>query len=331
MSVRVVAKEKIAAAISQLMAKYGFSDEQIADIQYGLIEPSLRGIDTHGIRLLECYLKELDGGRSNPKARLKLSASYPATATLDAGGALGILAGMSAMRHCMALADTHGIGWVSVKNSNHFGAASVYSLYAAQNGYIGLSFSNADALIAPEGGNTAVLGTNPISIAAPVSDGAPFCLDMACSQVAYSNVMHRLNTGQSVPESWMHAPARDSETGALKPLGGYKGAGLAIMAQLLTSVLTLSPLDHQLSHLYAPPYDRGRDVCHAMMVLKIEAFADTKLFKQHLSSLLHHIRSAPAIDRDVPVLVPGDKEYSTYQVRSAQGIPLTEREYNILF
>lgn len=331
MADRNVDINKIKTALAERLSPFGLSQQAIEDVQYGLTEASLRGVDTHGLRLLDCYLKELEGGRANPNPDFKLTQTMPSAASLDADGSLGIVAGMHAMRSAVATAKTQGLAAVAVKNSNHFGAASIYSLTAARDGLIGLCFSNSDALIAPFNGLQALFGTNPISMAAPASNGEVFCLDMACSQVAYSKVKKLLADGEPVDESWMHPGEREGQAGALKPLGGYKGMGLAMMVQILTAVLTGSLMDNQMSHLYQPPYDEPRQVSHFMVAINIQAFIDLSAFESSLSALFDVVRNSLQQQQDVKIVVPGDLEQQTYQQRLEQGVPLSELEYQLLF
>ena len=328
---KTVNVEKIKAALAKRLQAFGLNEQSIVDMQYGLTEPSLRGIDTHGMRLLDCYLKELAGGRANPRPEFKLHQPMPSAATLDADGSLGIVAGMHAMRSAVETAKTQGISAVAVKNSNHYGAASIYSLYAAKQGMIGLTFSNTDALIAPFNGIEAMLGTNPISMAAPGANGDTFCLDMACSQVAYSKVKYLMDNGEPVDENCMHASSNEGQVGALKGVGGYKGMGLTLMVQILTAILTGSLMDHQMSHLYEPPYDKPRQVSHFMIAINISAFISPDAFESSLSELLTSIRDSTKADPDVSILIPGDPEQQQYHQRTQEGIPLSSAEYQLLF
>ena len=332
MSNRSAQVRDIEAAIFRKLSKFNLSQQHIEYMQYGMVEASLRGVDTHGVRLLKCYLKELAGGRSNALPNFALKKVKAATAVLDADNALGIVAGVTAMNSAIEIASEQGIGLVTVKNSNHFGAASVYSLQAARKGFIGISLSNADALISPFNGTEAMFGTNPISIAAPADNGEFFCLDMACSQVSYSKVLSHLRESKEVPESWMHQSTEEGKPGVLKPLGGYKGAGLAMAVELLTAALTGSPLDQELSHLYVPPYNEPRKVSHLMIAIDISSLIDERIFKGALHLLLESVRnSQQANDSNLKILVPGDKEQTEFIHRTENGIPLEQDTYDLLF
>lgn len=293
----------------------------------GLLFASRRGIDTHGVRLFPTYLAELDGGRSRARPRLRWARRRGATRLLDAGHALGLVAGRVATDAAVQLAAAHGVGAVAVASSNHFGAASYYTVEMARHGTIGLAFSNADALVAPHGGHRPALGTNPLSLAAYGSGGDLFCLDMATSQVSYSQVMHRQRQGLPLEHGW--AIAAGGAVEALKPLGGYKGQGLAMAVEVLCSLLAGMPLGHQLSHLYSPPFDEPRRVSHLLVALDVAAFTDRAAFQARLSAWLAALRQVEATGPAAAVLAPGDLEAAAAGRRACE-LPLADEEWRAM-
>src|SRR5262249_33768913 len=148
-------RERLAQIMGAALARRGLTPEHAGFVVDGLLTASLRGIDTHGIRLFPVYLAELDGGRARarPEIRsrgggsrarrgLRGGGSGPAWRTMAAGPALGLVAGRVACREAVRLAREHGIAAVAVASSNHFGAASVYTLEMAKEDVLGLAFSN---------------------------------------------------------------------------------------------------------------------------------------------------------------------------------------------
>lgn len=328
-----VSADRLSARMQSALVERGVSVEHARDVVEGLIGASLRGIDTHGVRLFPVYLAELDGGRAQAKPDLTWSSGSPGTRRLDAGGALGLVAGMAATREAIRLAHGQGIAAVSVGNSNHFAAASVFTLEIARAGMIGICCSNADALVAPFAGIAAVFGTNPLSVCAPGVDDDVFCLDMATSQIAFSQLKARLARGEPLRAGWALQPdgadavgARSSEdVGALQPLGGYKGQGLAMAVAILSGLLANMPLDHELTHLYTEPFDAGRRVSHLFIAIDIASFLPLAAFRQRVTQYLEHVRGQPAV-ADGAVHVPGDLEAAAARSRREQGIPVGDDE-----
>ncbi len=327
--------EPLRAAIRGALRRRGVSPEHAGFVADGLVSTSLRGIDTHGIRLLPIYLAELDGGRARARPDLVLTGEK-AVRRLAAGGALGLVAGMVACREAVRLAAEHGVGAVSVADSNHFGAASVYTLEMARRGALGLAFTNSDALVAPANGRHPLFGTNPLSLAVAAADGELFAVDMATSQIAYSKVKSQRQKGLPLEPGWALTPdGRDAaesgdggeagEIGALQPLGGYKGHCLGMIVEILCALLAGMPFDHELTHLYAPPYDTPRQVAHLFLAFDLAAFGDPDAFRARLSHLLALVRESEAVAGE-RVINPGDLEREAERERGENGIPLSGEE-----
>ena len=316
--------------MKEALAHRGLPEEHAAWVSDGLLQASLRGIDTHGVRLFATYIAELDGGRSKARPEFRWLGDARAARLLDAGHALGLVAGRTACAEAVRLARELGVGAVAVRNSNHFGAASVYTLEMARLGVLGLSLSNSDALVAPQNGVGPLFGTNPISLAARGLGEDLFCADFATSQVSYSRVKHRREQGIPPEPGWaVAADGRDAAAGdemaALKPLGGHKGHCLGMMGEILCALLAGMPLDHELSHLYTPPFDEPRRVAHLFLALDIAAFRDPGEFQRELSRLMGIVRAQPAAGNE-PVIVPGDLETKEAATRRVDGIPIEDEE-----
>lgn len=323
--------KKISSNILSIIIRKKFeqlnlSSEHIEYMVSGLVGPSLRGVDSHGIRLLPTYIKALEGGRCKSKPNLIFDDKRPAAIQLDADQALGIVASYEAVFRAIDIAKDMGIALVSVKNSSHFGAASNYTLAAADKGFLGICMSNADRLVAPHNGTEKIFGTNPISFAAPALAGENFCLDMATSQVSFSKVMMHLNNNQRVDENWV-VDADNAEASALLPLGGYKGQGLAMLVSILSGILNQTPLDHELDHVYSAPYDVPHKVGHTIIVINIEAFIPLATFQSNLAHFMEIVRSSQSATGE-SVLVAGDKERTAYAQRIKTGIPLNDIDFS---
>jgi LDH2 family malate/lactate/ureidoglycolate dehydrogenase len=318
--------DEVCRLMQRRLAELGVADHDGQTIANHLTQTSLNGIDTHGIRLFDCYDKELAYGRATPQPQWKMVRESMVTGVLDADAANGVLAGHYAMQKAIDKAKLAGLGLIVVKNSNHYGAASNFTRMAVAQNLIGLSMTNSDALVALQGSETPFLGTNPIALSVPCASGEEFHLDFATSQMAYSKVKHYQEQGIPLPKGWaIDESGQDSSLSnlvtALQPLGGYKGQGLSMMVQMLTCVLSNSPFDHQLSHLYVEPYDSPRQVAHFFLAIDPDAFMDKAEFAQQASRLIEQAREhAPK------AILPGDKERAARTQRRKQGIPLGSKE-----
>ena len=319
-------------AIIDLLVSRGLSEEDATDVSDALVDASLKGVDTHGIKLIGPYLAELEGGRANGKPNMALVEDAVATVVLDADNALGIVAGTAATRIAMQRASEAGICAVCVRNSNHFGRADFFARMMAKEGQIGIVMSNSDALVVPYGGTLPLNGTNPIAFAAPGVGKDGFFLDMATSQNSFTRALVDARSGSSgntlldevdVDKDGNPVRAR------LQPLGGAKGQGLGTMVQILCALLSDMPFDTLLSNLYREPYSEPRKISHFILCINIGSFVSLSVFKQRLTELLELFRQSPARGSS-PVIVAGDKEARIHESRLREGIEVQEQELETL-
>ena len=305
-----------------------------------LASADLRGIDSHGVARLHSYFDMLGEGRINPKPEIKVVRSTLSTATVDGDNGLGLVVGPQANRIAMDMAEKAGSGWVSVRNTNHYGIAGYYVLKALERDLIGWAMTNSTMLVAPLWGAERMLGTNPIAIAFPGKDEPPIVIDMATSAAAYGKIEIALRRGEPIPEGWAVDSQGRSTTnpndmvdgGALLPLGsdrdrgGHKGYGLAIMVDVLCGVLSGANWGP-----FAPPFalrqeipkrSVGKGIGHFFGAMRIDGFMDGDAFKRQIDDYIRVFRATkPAPGTNGP-LIPGDPEREMEQVRRKKGVPL---------
>ncbi len=315
--------------IRHAFLEIGLSGDDAGVAAAALVSTSLWGIDSHGIRLFPTYVKEVLGGRANCRATMQQQRTGPACAQIDAQGQLGILAGYRAADLAREIAHESGSAVVSVHNSNHFGAAQLYARALAEQDLLAIVMTNAAPRVVPAGGIEQMFGTNPICFAAP-SENDVFCLDMATSQVSYSRVKALMARGEKLPDGCAidrrGQPCTDvADFGGLLPLGGYKGQGLAMMVEILCSLLAGRTSGLEMSHLDRPPYDTGRDVSHLVIAIDPVRFAGLAPFKAGLHAYIDTIRRCAPAGKD-PVIVAGDKEQQSAVLLEREGIPMGSAE-----
>ncbi|WP_221753773.1 Ldh family oxidoreductase [Streptomyces sp. TRM72054] len=311
----------------------GVPAAEAAQVADALVDTSLRGIDTHGLRLLPQYLDELGTGVARATASPAVLRDRGAGLLLDADGSLGVLAGLTAARLAAERARQFGVAAVGVRNSNHFGAASVYTRKLARQGLVGVAITSAASRTAPYGGVEPLFGTNPISVAAGTDD-EEFALDMATSQVCFGEVKHRRSEGRPLDSGWVtdrlgQATRDPDDAYALSPLGGYKGQGLAMAVTVLGAVLTGSAPDWQLSQVGDGIAGRSRGIGHLVLALDPGAFAGEEQFAVGLADLLKTVRTARPSGVGA-VLAPGDPQLHHERARRNHGIPLDARTADVL-
>lgn len=318
--------------VEQLMAETlqarGVCAESARHVAASLAQTSLRGVDSHGIHLFPHYCRAVDSGRITKDPQFVFAETSPSTAILDADDAFGHHAGIVAIDRAVALAKSAGMGAVAVKNSSHFGAAAYFGLHAAANGFIGLAFTNADALIKAHGSRETFTGTNPICFTAPIEGEEPFCLDMATSLAAWGKVLNHRAAGKPIPDTWAcdaeGQPVVDPNAArSLQPSGGYKGFGLALVVDILCAILSGSQISKDLLPMYQKIEVR-RKVSHFFMALDVSRFCSSADFGRRMKDFVERARGLPPLDPSVPVMVPGDPEQKTFKARVESGIPIDE-------
>lgn len=319
--------EKIRKFIFELLKKKSVESESAKNVADGLIHASLRGVDSHGVRLLPHYLKALSAGRINPSPDFKFERTIASTGILDADNAFGHAAGMQAVRHAIALAQESGLGAVTVKRSTHFGAASFFALEISKNNMIGMSFTHSDSLIVPTDAKTRFLGNNPICFTAPCADEDPVCLDMATSTITFNKILQLREEKVMAPDG-VGVDKSGKETNDpnlianLLPVGGYKGYGLSFMVEILCALLTEMPFGPHITRMYDAPVEKKRDLGHFFMAMRIDAFTDLTLFKKRMKQLVSELRDMTPVKENLSVKVAGDPEKLISDKRKKKGIPL---------
>ncbi|MCX5496613.1 Ldh family oxidoreductase [Kaistia dalseonensis] len=324
--------ETLSAFVESVLRAAGTETGHARSVASALTEASLRGVDSHGVRLAVHYAKVVRTGRINPNPQLKVDRTGPGTAILDADNGFGHHASFAAIDEGVALAAETGIAAVSVINSSHFGAAGCYSLRAAASGYVGFAFANSDSFVLAHDSVEPFHGTNPISFAAPVAGERPFLLDMATSTVPWNRVQDMMAKGLTLPndvavDSSGAITRQPAEAAALLPIGGlhfgFKGAALASMLEILSAVMTGSPHCTELLGMVGPDWSTPRRLGHFFIVIDPARFVPRPLYDAAMAAYLADIRAARARP-GTSVMAPGDREWKVERERSANGIPVAE-------
>lgn len=298
-------------------------------VETGLCETSLRGVDSHGIRLLPHYIDSALSGRKNPRPVFKFQQTLPAIGWLNADNAFGHASGMCAIDHCIESAEALGIGAVAVSNSSHPGAMASFTLKAARKGYIAFAFTHADSLLLSPNGTRPFFGTNPVCMAAPREEDEPYCLDMATSVIPWNRLRMHRDSGQPLPDGVAadkrgYPTVDPYEATCLMPVGsplaGYKGYALASMVEILSGVYSGVPVGRDIPAMYQAPMDAGRNLGQFYMVMRTDGAISPADFRVRLQQMTNAIRSEPS--RDGNVMLPGDKETREAARRLRDGVPL---------
>ena len=312
-------------------AKTGIAPADARKIASILAEVELRGIATHGAIRFPFYIRRLQQGGLNPKANMRLESDYPASAVLDADHAPGQLAGTRGMELAIEKARTCGVGFVAVKNSDHFGASGSYAMQAAEQDMIGMVWSNGFSVMAAWGGFGNSITNAPLAYAIPAGTHEPILLDVSFSAVAGGKVRLAAKKGETIPKDWVldkHGKFTDDpndlpDGGSLLAAAGHKGYGLAVVCEVLNGVLTGSPFLTDIPLWFANPTVHSR-TAHTFLALDISKFRDLGQFKADVDQVIDRLKATPTMEGVDEVLVPGEIEQRRTAAYLRDGIPISE-------
>jgi L-2-hydroxycarboxylate dehydrogenase (NAD+) len=310
---------------------------QAADV---LASADLRGIDSHGVARLYSYFGLLSEGLINPKPKIQTVRSTASTATVDGDNGLGLVVGPQANQIAMDMAEKAGSGWVSVRNTNHYGIAGYYVLKALERDLIGWAMTNSTKLVTPLWGAERMLGTNPIAIAFPGKEEPAIVIDMATCAAAYGKIEMARRKGEEIPRGWAIDTSGRGTTnpddipagGALLPLGsdrergGHKGYALAMMVDILCGVLSganWGPFTPPFAlRLEFPKRSVGKGIGHFFGAMRIDGFIDADEFKRQVDDYVRTFRATKPAPGTSGPLIPGDPEREAEKLRREKGVPL---------
>jgi len=311
-----------------------------------LVTADLRGIDSHGAARLRRYVDGLRDGMMVVRPQEKMVLETPTTAVIDAGAGLGHPVSRRAMEKAIQKAKEYGSGFVTVRNSNHYGIAGYYAMMALEHDYIGMSMTNASVLVVPTFGRNAALGTNPIAVAVPADRERPFVLDMATSTVPRGKLEVYNRLEKSLPLGWATdetgTPTTDAKRvlenskqragGGLLPLGGagellsgHKGYGLALWVDIFCGVLAGAAY----ADLVYPRTSDGKHlpsrIGHFFGAWRVDAFRPVDEFKAAMDDLQRRLKDTPKAKGETRIYIHGEKEYEEVERRTREGIPLNPK------
>jgi LDH2 family malate/lactate/ureidoglycolate dehydrogenase len=323
-----------------IFLKIGCSDADAETAARSLLSADLRGIDSHGVARLSGYIRLWEAQRVNTKPAIKIIHETPSTAVIDGDKGLGLVVAPFAMQVAIDKARAVGTGWVSVKNSNHFGIAGHHAMMALQEDMIGIAMTNASALVAPTFSKERMLGTNPIAVAIPAGSEPAFVADFATTTAANGKLEILQRKNLDAPTGWvLNKDGEDSTDanalksgGLLLPLGGdkehgsHKGYALGAIVDIFSAILSGASYGPWVppfpAYIPMPENMPGEGIGHFFGVMRIDAFRKADEFKEHMDNWITRFRSAKTIAGQEKVIIPGDPEREMEQERMKKGIPL---------
>ena len=330
--------EKLEQLCNDAFKKFGFSAEEAKVISDVLLMSDRIGIESHGMQRMYRYYKSIQKSMIKVESKGKLVFETPVSAGLDAEDGMGQIVGNKAMDMAIEKAKKVGIGMVVVRNSNHYGIAGYYAKKACNQGLIGLSCTNTNAIMVPTYGRTAMLGTNPIAVAMP-AEPYDFFFDASTTVVTRGKLEVYNKQGEPLHDGWAldkdGNPSNDAADvldniaakngGGIMPLGGstedtgsHKGYGWAMVCELFSSILSVGTTSNNTG------VGGKGGICHGFMAIDPAIFGDAQAIKEHLSVYLAELRNSPKAEGQTRIYTHGEKEVEAEKRLMENGIPVND-------
>ena len=305
-------------AVNVLKAS-GISDRHASDAAAHMRWADTHGRPNYGVWRLPILCRRAEAGLFGDGQDATTTELGPSLAIVDGHDAIGHHVGTYATDEAIRRAADTGLGFVGVKASNFMGAVGYYVERIAGNDMVGLLLTNASPRVAAHQGTAAVLGTNPIAFGAPVPGSDPIIVDLSTAAGAGSLITKSIEAGIPLPEGVAINPDGTPLTdptrvgkGAMLPLAGPKGFGLALMVEILAGVMTGAGMSHGVHSMYKD-FDHPANIGHAVFALRIDAMMPTGVYRDRIHSLLEILLDSG------DVRLPGANRYDAAKTTMDRG------------
>ncbi len=307
--------------VIRVLRKHGASTVVARSVARALVAAEADGLNGHGLQRVPTYLAMLKSGKARGDAKPVARRVKPAVLAVDAADGFAYPALDLALKKLPAMAQAQGLAAAAISRSNHCGVAGHVVEKLAAQGLVAILFANTPAAMAPAGGQHAVFGTNPIAFAAPLAGRAPIVVDLSLSKVARGNLVTARQRGEAIPLGWAldtHGnPTTDPAegiAGTMLPLGGAKGAALALMVEVLAAAVVGTHLAFEASSFLD---DQGGPPRTGQLILALDptAFGHTQ-FAERMAMLARAIEDQPG------ARLPGQRRTALRQKAALEGVLL---------
>ena len=318
--------------------KFGFNEGEARIVTDVLLTSDLFGIESHGMQRMVRYHKGIKSGMIKVDAKPEVVFETPISAVIDGHDGMGQIISYQAMQMAIEKAKVSGVGIVSVRNSNHYGIAGFYAKMACDQGLMGFSCTNSEAIMVPTNGRKAMLGSNPIACAFP-AEPYDFFFDASTTVVTRGKLEMYNKMEKPLPDGWAldkdgHPSTNAPDVlanivakngGGIMPLGGsseqlgsHKGYGYGMLCEIFASILSMGATSN-----YCMVGGKG-NICHGFMAINPAFFGDAEAIKAHFSKYLQELRDAPKAEGQTNIYTHGEKEVAATADRLANGIPVND-------
>ena len=299
----------LTALINSVLQKAGASPAQSEPTALALVAAEASGLPSHGLSRVPMYVAHLKAGRVIGNAVPFIANQRASAVLIDAANGFAFPACRLAIAEAIERARATGIAIAAITNSHHSGMSSYHLDAVAAAGMVGIACSNSPAAMPAAGGKRPIFGTNPIAAIFPRSGAQPISIDLSLSEVARGKLMVAAKKGESIPLSWAldaeGQPTTDPKKGmegSMLPMGGVKGAMLALIVELLVTTLTGAHFGAEADTFFEDEGNQPR-LGQAFIVIDPGALGGTAVYAERIEALI----AAMLVDEGVRL--PGQRRF----------------------
>jgi len=308
--------KKSAEALLQLartaLEKAGAHSKMAEAAARHLVRAEEQGLATHGMSRVPFYCGMLRKGRADGSAHPALVADRAAVCLIDNRDGLPYVSVQWAVQELIQRARRNGIAFAGIRNSAHVGVLGIHLLPVVEAGLVGFAFTNSPAAIPAWGGKKGLFGTNPVAAAFPRKGKDPLVIDLALTTVVRGKIMMAMKRGEKIPEGWAldrdgkptTDPKEAIEHGSLFPIGGAKGAMLALMFELICASLTGAAIGPEADSFFSEEGNKPR-IGQAFIAIDPAALAGMEKFSERVEAVV------AAMQADPGVRLPGARRFAS--------------------
>jgi len=309
------------AAMERAGARHGMAHAAAVH----LVRAEEQGLPTHGMSRVPFYCGMLRNGRADGNAQPSLKSERGAACLIDNADALPYESCAWAIEEVIGRARRNGVAYAGITNSAHCGVLGIHVGEIARAGMAGIAFTNSPAAIPPWGGKKALFGTNPVAFAFPRGTGEPLVIDLALTTVVRGKIMVAMQKGERIPEGWAldrngkptTDPKEAIEHGSLFPIGGAKGAMLALAFELMCAALTGSAIGPEADSFFAEQGNRPR-IGQSFLAIDPGALAGRAHYLERVETVVATMLA------DEGVRLPGERRFASERKLREAGIEVPD-------
>ena len=316
--------DALRALATDALARAGANAAMAATTARALGDADAQGLASHGVSRVAQYAAHLRNGRADGAAVPRIVRERGGAVLVDAGCGLAFPACALAVDEAIRRARTHGVAFAAVTNSHHFGVAAWHLKPVGAAGLVGIAMGNSPSAMPAAGGKHPVFGTNPIAAVFPRRDAPPLVVDLSLSEVARGKLMVAARDGKPIPAGWAldrdGKPTTDPKAGldgSMLPMGGAKGAMLALVVELLVTALTGAAIGFEASSFFVDEGNRPR-LGQAFLVVDPAALAGADTYFARVEALIGEVL------RDEGVRLPGARRDALAAQAERDGIEIPQ-------